>query len=115
MYKVMKKFAARGPESQVGSFKTSKEAQQFIQEKLAEDANIKVNAIYALYEGFDLMEEFDQSKLVQKASSDEESQSGGGGKGSGQRFSPSPFNTAPQPKGMPQSWVKDDEDNKDKK
>lgn len=108
MYKVMKKFS-RGPEMLMSSFKTIIEAKKFIQEKLAEDASLRVTASYLLYEGFDLMGEFDQSKL-------ETSSQGGSGsagqQGSGQRFSPTPFNMKPQPNGMPHSWIKDEEGEK---
>lgn len=110
-YIVKKKFNPRGTESLAGTFKQLNEAKQFIQKKLEEDFQFKVNAIYCLYEGMDLIEEFDQSKLVK---SDEKAQSGGQQKGSGQSFSPTPFNTAPRPGGMPHSWLKDGDDKKDK-
>lgn len=112
MYKVTKKYA-RGPESPVGTYKTINEAKKVIQEKLADDASHKVEAIYKLYEGFDFMEEFDQSRLVISQSSDDDS--GSSGRGSSQSFNPSPFSTKPQPKGMPQSWVRDEDKKDDKK
>lgn len=122
LYKVTKKFA-RGSESPVGNFKTLDEANKVIQEKLTEDAIHKVSASYCLYEGFDLIEEFDQSKLIQTGQSADQSSSSdlAGGKGSSQSFRPSPFSMTPAPKGMPRSWVQEDKedkkdgDNKDKK
>lgn len=109
VYKVTKKYA-RGPENEVGKFKTLNEAEQCIQEKLAEDAAMRVEAIYCLYEGFDLVEAFDQSKL-KDTSSTNEADTSSSQKSSGARFSPSPLNTAPRPPGMPPSSWKD-EDNK---
>jgi hypothetical protein len=113
MYRVTRKFG-RGPESQIGLFKTIPEAKKLIEEKLAEDAKLNLKAIYGLYEGMDLMEEFDQSHVVEKSAGSESSASQ---KSSGQRFTPSPFNTAPAPKGIPRSsWSSDDSDkNSDKK
>lgn len=114
MYKVTKKFV-KGPETQIGVFKTIPEARKFIQEKLAEDALQRIQAVYSLYEAFDLIETFDQSKLVTTENQKEESNAGGAGHGSGQRFSPTPFNMTPAPKGTPRSWVNDeDKDGKNK-
>jgi hypothetical protein len=112
MYKITKKFE-RGPEMQIGVYKTMTEAKKIIQQKLAEDVAQKVKAVYCLYEGMDLMEEFDISKLEAPEPS-EEQESQGAGQGAGQRFSPTPLNMTPQPKGLPRSWVKDEE-NKDGK
>lgn len=114
MYRVTKKFV-RGPESPIGTYKTIDEAKKVIQEKLQEDATLKINTTYLLYEAFDeLIEQFDQSKLV--ASTGSQSQdSGSSQRGSSQSFSPSPFSTTPQPKGMPRSWVKDEDKKDDKK
>lgn len=107
MYKVTKKFS-RGPESPVGTYKTLNEARQVIQDKLGEDISLKVVASYCLYEMFDLLEVFDQSKY--EGASKEESQQ----RGSSKSFNPTPFNTTPQPKGLPRSWVKDEDDNQGK-
>jgi len=115
LYKVTKKYQ-RGSETQVGTFKTINEAKQFIQEKLADDVLHKIDSIYNLYEGMDLLEEFDQRKLVQTTQDDGNSSapgSAGGGQGQGQTFTPTPFNMTPQPKGMPRSWVKNEDDKKD--
>lgn len=106
IYKVTKRFQ-RGSETPIGTFKTLNEAKTYIQEKLADDAMHKVDATYGLHEGMDLLEEFDQTKLAQQP--DAQSQGGGQQQGSGQTFSPTPFNMTPQPKGLPRSWVKDDE------
>ena len=112
MYRVTKRYA-RGPESLVANYKTQAEATQVIQEKLAEDALLKVNATYCIYEGADLVDEFDQSKLVASTSAKEDTTSQS--PGSGQRSSPTPFATAPRPSGMPSSWGRSDSKSEDKK
>lgn len=112
IYKVTKKFP-RSPETVQGSFKTLDEAKKFIQEKLTQDAALKVTATYGLYEGMDLIEEFDQSKL-EETTTTSGGNSGNGGKSRGQSFNPSPLNVTPMPRGLPRSYIKDDEDNKDK-
>lgn len=114
MYKVTKKFA-RGSETPVGSYKTLTEAKKVIQEKLAEDAAHKVVATYCLYEGFDLMEEFDQSKLADSTASREEEGGASSSKSSSQSFRPTPFSTTPAPKGMPRSFMQDDDKKDDEK
>lgn len=116
MYKVTKKFGRGGPETMLGTYKTLNEAKKFIQEKLAEDAIFKVQTTYLLFEGMDLIEEFDQRKLETVSNAkDEGSQSSSAGKGSSQQFNPSPFSMTPRPKGMPQSWVKEEDKKDDKK
>lgn len=114
IYRVTKKYG-RGSETNVGQFKTLNESKTFIQKQLTDDALHKVSAIYTLYEGFDLIEEFDQSKMETTASSSENEESSSQQRGSSQTFSPTPFSTTPQPKGMPRSWVKDEADKKDQK
>jgi hypothetical protein len=112
MYKVMKRYS-KGPEALVGSYKTMTEAKKIIQEKLAEDAALKVDTNYRLYEGFDLVEEFDKSKLIE--SSGQETEETESQRGSGQTFNPSPFSASPQPKGaIPRSWNTDDKKGDDK-
>jgi hypothetical protein len=113
LYKVAKQFA-RGAETSVADFNNMNEAKQYIYEKLAEDARMKLKVTYRIYEGMDLVEEFTESQLPQSASSSESS-SGSSSAGSGQRsgFQPTPFNTSPRPSGMPPNWVKDDVNKED--
>jgi len=85
------------------------EAKKVIQEKLAEDAAHKVMATYCLYEGFDLIEEFDQSKLEVSAPSGDQAGTGSSSKSSSQSFRPTPFSTTPMPKGTPRSFIVDDD------
>ena len=113
MYQVKKRFL-RGAETLAAEFKVEKEAEIFIKKKLEEDARLRVNAIYCLYEGADLLREFTQqdmdiSSFNVKASEPAEQQ-----KSSGQRFNPSPLNTAPRPKGFPQSGFKNKEEGEEK-
>lgn len=102
MYEVKKKFGP-GREASLEKFPDLKSAKQFIQEKLAEDHAHKVNAVYCIYEGFDLIEELDQKAFVETDSGSSSSGSSSQ-QGTGQSSAPTPFSTRPLPKGMPQSW-----------
>jgi hypothetical protein len=118
MYRIAKRFEQRGPGSEINiaSYPTLELAKKEIQRRLEEDSLVNVKAIYSLYEGYDLLESFDQSKLQATPRSNDESSSGSaGGQGKAQNFRPSPLNTSPRPAGtMPPSWKDDDEgeDNK---
>ncbi len=115
MYNIKKKFQNR-PESPIGHpCKSLAEAQQIVQKHLKMDADHRVNATYMIYEGMDLVETLDQSKLQKTAGSEAPSDTGSQQKGTGQRFSPTPFNMTPAPKGSPRSPFKDEESGKDKK
>lgn len=112
MYQVKKRFA-RGAETFVAEFKVEQEAEIFIKKKLEEDARLKVNTAYCLYEGADLVREFTQQDIDPSSISAETSVPGQQ-KSSGQRFSPSPLHTAPRPKGFPQSGFKNKEEGEEK-
>lgn len=113
LYDVRKKFGP-GRETSLEKFHDMKTARQFIQEKLAEDRAHKINATYCIYEGFDLMEELDQSALIETTSSGSSSGSSSS-QGAGQSAAPTPFSMRPQPKGMPHSWgQKTDDERSDK-
>jgi len=107
MYKVKKRFG-RGSEMDVGkNFNNENEAKTYINEKLLEDYNFKItDIIYSLYEGFDKLGEFGQRDLVQPTKEESASSQQ---KGSGQSFSPTPFQMGPRPKGMPVSGFKEDD------
>ncbi len=114
LYKTTKRFG-RGPEMILETFRDYQEAEQFIQIKLSEDIHFKVQATYRVYEFDDLLKEFTQkdaripgaqSQAVTESSSVQSS-------GKTQTFSPTPFNTRPQPGGMPVSWIRDEEESKD--
>lgn len=106
LYRVTKQYT-RGPDVAAAQFADLNDAKIFIQTKLREDAKFKVNVVYRLFEGFELLEEFDQNSAA--GGSDDSS-----GRGSQQSYRPTPLNTAPRPTGMPQNWWKDEEDDKDK-
>lgn len=116
MFVVMKRFG-RGPEARVKEFAKETDAVAFILEKLREDQQFKMNTVYGLYEGADLVRELTENDLPKTASAPgADSESGSASqKGSGQSFRPSPFNTAPRL--GPQTGLKDtsrDDENKDK-
>jgi hypothetical protein len=114
MFVVTKRFGRS--ETRVGDFSKQADALKFIQEKLREDILYKINATYGLYEGADLLQELKQSDVVttQTDSSTLLSGDSTGAPGSRSSFSPTPFNTAPRPTGMPPNWIKDEDDDKKK-
>jgi hypothetical protein len=113
MFVVTKRFGRS--ETRAGDFSKQVDAEKFIKEKLCEDILYKINATYGLYEGVDLLQEFKQSDVIDESTdSSASSTDSTGSSGSRSSFSPTPFNTAPRPTGMPQSWVKDEEDGKKK-
>ncbi len=112
-YSVKKLFQGRA-ELEVGRFNTEIEATDYTKQELEKDALMKVNAIYRIYHfDEDLIAEWDQAKW-QKEGPAKTSDSSSSSQGSGQRFSPSPIQTAPRPPGMPASSWKKDEEDKDK-
>ena len=110
MFKVSKQFA-RGPESIVQTFKTYQEAETFIQAQLLQDKHYNVQSTYRIYEFDEVMKEFTQADVKIENEDTSSTRSG-----KGQTFSPTPFNTKPQPRGLPHTWIKDEpEDDEDKK
>lgn len=109
-YKVNKLYS-RGSDIPIAEFSEITDAKLFINQKLYADANLKLNITYRLLEFTELLEEFNQDK----GESGSFSGSGGGpsqARSSGQTFSPTPFNNAPRPPGMPHNWIKDDDKKK---
>lgn len=111
LYKVAQKYG-RGPEKLIAQCGTKEDAILLIEVKLAEDQRRKDNPDYALYEGTDLVEVYSQAHLSTATEPTDSNQ--GQGRSSTQSFSPTPFNTAPRPSGMPHSWLKDEPDDKKK-
>ncbi len=111
MYYVAKRFGRT--ETRLQEFSKEPEAVSFIMEKLQEDKLYKLDAVYCLYEGADIVQEYSQSDVVAPAeSSGAESDTAASGKGSDKSFRPSPFSTTPRI--GPQTWiVGDDKDQKD--
>lgn len=110
MFIVTKRFGRS--ETRLQEFSEIKAAEDFIFEKLREDKRFKIVATYGLYEGMDFIREYSQQEIPETAGSSS-ANSGAGQPGSSQTFSPSPFNTAPRPAGLPHSSFKD-EDKKEK-
>ena len=107
-YKVTEQYGA-GKENPVAQFKTEKDARLFFEAKLAADT-MGVKVIVRLLDMDDLLAE--QEPGQQSASASSQSSQGGQGQSSTSSFRPTPLNTTPMPKGMPQKWLKDDEDEK---
>lgn len=114
IYRVTKRYG-RGAETTVGSFKSIPEAKAFIQNAIEDDINHKLQVVYSIYEGADLLEEIDSAKVTISSTNSQQEDTSSQSKGAGQRFSPSPLNTTPQPRGIPRSAWKDAEEDKDKK
>ena len=110
MFRVTKQFP-NGPELDPRAFMDREVAEQYIQGKLTEDAGFRLKTVYKLYDDLDhLLKTFSTEAVDAPPPSDS-----GSKPGSGQRFSPTPFNTSPRPGGIPpSSFRKDDDEDKDK-
>jgi hypothetical protein len=111
-------YFGRGADQACAQFKALTDAQLFIENKMAQDAQMKLTVIYRLYDLGELVKEYDPGKGVPASGKPQEQQAQGSqGKGSTASFRPTPFNTAPRPTGTPQRWLinPEDEDNKDGK
>lgn len=102
LLKVTKQYS-RGADIPVAHFADINDAKLFIQAKLADDARLKIKVTYKLFEGLDLLEEFSETTEAGSSFASSTQRSGG---------TPSPFNIAPRPPGMPPAWAKSDEDKK---
>jgi hypothetical protein len=115
IYKTTKQFA-RGPEIILESFREYSEAEHFVQIKLSEDIQYKVQATYRIYEFDEVMKEFTQKDAkIPGAPPSSSSQAASGQAGKKQVFSPTPFNTKPQPGGLPRSSIIEMDDEEGKK
>lgn len=114
LYRVTKQYTRGSADTLVAQFNDAADAKIFIHARLLEDARLRVKVIYRLMEGMDLLEEFTET---QAGSGGASSSSGAASGGAQQRtsFQPTPFNATPRPPGMPSNWLKDEEDQKDKK
>lgn len=111
MYRVTKQFA-RGVETTLQTFPRREAAEAFIQDKLIEDARMKVQTIYRVYDDLDeMMREFNTADISANSGATAY-QVSGQSTGRAQSFNPTPFNTTPQPTSIPRSWVKDVESEK---
>lgn len=98
----------RGSDKLVAKFDSRRDAEIFIQAKLADDERTKVKATYRLGKGHDF-EEFTQT-----GGGVASTQTQGSQRSSTQSFSPTPMPTAPRPPGMPANWGSKDEGEKKK-
>jgi hypothetical protein len=112
-FKVTRQFPGKA-EADLKTFHHHEEAIKFVADKLSEDLRYKVQSTYRIYDDLDILLKEYSLADAQAMSSSNEAESSSGKPGSSQTFNPTPFNTKPQPGGMPHSWVKD-EDDKDKK
>jgi hypothetical protein len=113
MYKVSKKYM-RGPEQVLAQFKEVADAKEFVKIKLEQDAGMKVQASYLLYEGSDLLETLDAGSTGVDSSGSGTSTGTGSAKTGTLAFSPTPFQVTPKPGGLPPSSFRDLEDDKKK-
>jgi len=113
-YQVMQQYA-KGPERQLMQFNQLAEANKFIKEKLAIDANMKISTVYRIYQYGDLVDEWTvdrwQKESIAEKELDNESSASQAGKQSS--FRPSPLSTSPRPPGIPPSSFKDEDKNKE--
>lgn len=110
MYRVTKRFSG-GAETPQKNFPKRELAEAFIQEELAKDVFYKVKTTYTLYDDLDeVLKAYTEADLIKKTES-----SSGRSSGQSQSFSPTPFNMKPQPGGLPHTWLKDEDKDKDKK
>lgn len=98
-YKVTKKYE-KGPEQLFAKFEKSSDAKQYIQFKLEEDAGLRLNIIYSLYELGELMGTFDQA-------SQNVAPSGASSQTSSNAARLTPLQTTLRPTGMPFSSFND--------
>lgn len=110
IYKVTKQYG-KGPETIDKGFTTQQEAEEHAKAAAETDASMKIQVVYRVYEFDDVLKEINTDYLI-AAIKEGEHTAGGSGSGKGQSisFKPTPFNTTPRPKGGPQGWVKDEDD-----
>jgi len=115
LYQVSKEFQ-RGSETYIAKFSERTDAEAFLRMKHEADQLLKINVIYRLYERAQMIEALGGDAAVGAVMGpSQESSAAAGGKGSGSTFSPTPFNMAPRPGGMPHNWVKDEDKKEDSK
>ncbi len=112
LFKVTKQFD-KGREAQERDFMERTLADKYIMECIANDMLFKVKTTYRLYDDLEtLLKTYTQEEIeaAQMRSSQATGTTGQAGRSSS--FSPTPFNTAPQPTSLPRSWVRDEDKDK---
>ncbi len=107
LYRVTQQYQ-RGGETVIAEFSTAENARIFVQAKLQEDARLKVNTTYRIFEGMDIVEVLGEADVAAGAGGSSVASSGSSARQSSS-FQPTPFNMAPRPGGIPHSWLKSDE------
>lgn len=113
-YKVTHQFQ-RGIEQFDKNFVKEADARAYMEDKLSQNASMKIQVVFRLYDFDDIIAEIDSVNYKPQQAQDKanESSASGAGKGSGMAFRPTPLSTSPRPKGMPQNWrPKDEEEEK---
>lgn len=107
-YKVFKQFP-RDEERICAEFIELNDAKLFIEKKSAADASLKVKVIYRLYKDHEMLQAFNTEDMHSRGSQGTQTKSTSS-------FTPTPFNIAPKPAGVPHKWVVDKkEDDESKK
>ncbi len=110
LFKVTKQFVG-GRELDLQAFLKRDAAEAFVQDKLTDDLRFKIQATYRIYDDLDsLLREYTPADAVAASTG---GQSSSGKPGSSQSFNPTPFNTKPQPGGLPHNWITNEEDKED--
>jgi hypothetical protein len=114
-YKVTQQFTG-ARESVLERFSRLDDAKKKARQEAEKNAEMRINAIYRIYEfEDDLVETIDSSKLTIPPAAASESNDTAGGQSQGATFKPTPFEMAPRPPGTaPRVWVEPDEKDKDK-
>lgn len=105
-YKVFKQFP-RDEERLFAQFSETNDARFFCEKKAEADGLMKINVTYKLYKGHELIEEFNAMTQTGQGTSAQ-------GAGAKSGFTPTPFNTAPRPAGVPHRWSSNKDENEDK-
>lgn len=104
-YTIKRMYGERGPETPIASCAEQNDAITLIKAKVADDAGMKLDITYRLYEMGELMQEFNQKNTATTSSVS-------GGQQQSNAFRPSPLQTAPRPSGMPASVFRDEKKDK---
>jgi len=113
-FKVTKQFGG-GRELPPQQFTDLASAKKHALEGAEENARMKIDAIYRIYDSYDdVVETYNTKSLPTNPEVMVDDEAQGGGKSQGATFKPTPFEMAPRPKGTPPKWIIDPEEDKDK-
>src|SRR5688500_584694 len=98
----------KGRDFTVEEFNDLNEAQIYLKKQLAADQSLNVENTYRILDFDEVIQQYNTKDLP--AIKDKENFASEANTSTSQRSSsaPTPFNTAPRPAGMPQSWVRDE-------